>query len=130
MTDELRAAAERISAAADRPDSEELDGEEMWMLFEDGTRLADAYLAETDPTPITEDWLRTVGFVKRASGVACYEQRNGSLCLSYYPLESNKSKQPEWMYEDAEGSCVYLPPPATLGQLRSLLTLLGIGGGA
>ncbi len=108
--DELRAAAERIRE------------EPCWSTANqrmiDTCTLADAFLTYLDPTPITEEILLGMRFVKGGSPNARLIYRG---CLTIDNIEKGEASVCDWTER------VTLPKRVkTLGQLRLLLLALGM----
>lgn len=127
---DLREAAGRLRKANHDSSrvAEYRNEKENWIR--DNVIVADAYLAEQDDTPIDEQWLRTeMGGEKGVDRSMVYipiTTRHGrsialvfdaSNCGPAFHFESRDSK--EYMF-------VELPPITTRGQLRKLLSALGI----
>ncbi len=82
MNDELRAAAERLRNPYPRAS---VSGGKYWDSYYmhiqemiDLRKVADAYLAECDETPVTVEWMQSIGFVMVDFG-KWHHARNGSI---------------------------------------------------
>lgn len=116
MSDELKAAAERVLMARDRKG---------YITYSDAFKLAEARLAENDATPIDETWLREAGFTFPAKLPGCEQH-------CYAPLTSGSptSRLHIGLRKDgvafAYVSAVDLPHIKTRGDVRRLCRALGI----
>jgi hypothetical protein len=94
----------------------------------DAHTLARAYLAEHDPTPITEDWLRSVGFESDAEKWPGFPTWTSPPSKKVGPI-THIHHNP---MEGCDGWCVghradgSIPPMETRGDVRLLARALGI----
>jgi hypothetical protein len=105
----------------------DMPGQELTAWMCDRAVLADAYLAEhpaDDDEPVTEEWLRAVGFVTHRQGVAIdmgLRSRGGPwLYFACCPGLVN----PDWMFDD--GRLLAAPDLNTRGHVRRLCEALGV----
>lgn len=134
MSDELRAAAERWRVHIAREEETQSpyysgrfaeNDERHIQLASDLRKLADAYLAEHDPTPITQDWLLEIGFRE----YFCNENTRGlsfvvnyhSLVAVMWPLNGG-----EFHWSVNLFSMLKTGYPKTRGDVRRLLSALGV----
>lgn len=119
MTDDVRAAAERLRRyyAGDdtvfrhRDDDARFTGDVLLLV---GRVPAD------DGEPVTEDWLRAVGF--RPDEFGCLWL--GDEAELGYRVEPRPGEPSRWRYSDPEGDTVYLPAQTTRGHVRRLAEAL------
>lgn len=126
MNDELKSAAERLGGRL----SGTYNYRESAHNIESDTRLlARAYLDEHDETPVTEEWLRSIGFVGETFCLRTSEHREECvrLCID---LEEPRAWFQETIYHSINGirdvSNVRCPLPKTRGEVRRLLAALGV----
>ena len=137
MTDELKAAAERIrriSGGENRVEvygtTEKLSDGKWRNPHNDLLELVDAFLAEhpaDDDVAIAEEWLKSVGFTEEGKQrwpvlVSPQSSKNGPICRIYYePLNGCDGWQIGW--KDACGS---IPTLDTRSEVRQLCIALRI----
>ena len=149
MGDELRAAAERVR----RVRQVEAEGYDLWNATHavygptghrnhssarDERAVIDAYLAEyaaDSGEPVTEEWLREIGFVggdsfRVASGPVDAMGR-AHLCFGFLPVPDDETPRAWSQYGhytrfgNTERANVPIPMPATRGDVRRWLAALG-----
>ncbi len=132
MSNDVRSAAERVrrhrAAMATHHHQQspyfapEAHDGYLHQLDEDRERLAYAYLSEhpaDDELPITEEWLRSVGF--------CDAENDYWIWLQATDLFIARSSENKWTIEGyGNGETVSISAPKTRGQLRRLAACLGI----
>lgn len=112
----IQSAAERLRREYAGDDAYDFDGGSQQSM--DEAALARAYLAEHDPAPIDETWLRSVGFEDRMGGdlwlgdIVHWRRHSGEVVVQPVQL-------PVWRG-------VVRGHPKTRGQLRTLCRALGI----
>ena len=122
MTSDLRASAERLTANCWDTYLKAGDGGRDWQkitdeILGDGRLVATAYLAETDPTGVTPERLPSLGFTQVGGAAAGCLQR-GKLVTWESRIHPGERGWRVGVHD------VY-PEPRTMGQLRTLLRLMG-----
>lgn len=119
-TAELRAAAERLADAI---------AENRTPRIEDANEVALAWLAEhpaDDDEPVTEEWLRGVGFANEPGTIEA-ETRLG--ILRTYREFKDREGDRRWEIDDRDVFTTFIPKqlkPKTRGAVRDLCRALGI----
>lgn len=133
---DIREAAERLRAMQDKPlfTIQDQDGDARtvgkngvaipWVVFNAMRTVANAYLAEHDPTPVDAEWLLANGFIQselyggdRGIWILTALDRDGDdfdVCWN-----ADKSYAELWV-----GSRVMIIPATTRGQVQRLLNVL------
>ena len=129
MSDSVKAAAERLWRHVKHESLVDIYRDfkfpvEQYMQDKHVTSLA--YLAEQDSTPITEEWLRSLGGKERVpSGVLI---RGNELQLRVIAINKFFDGVELWDEDGAEGVLViHKPNGLTRGDVRRLAAALGIG---
>lgn len=130
MSDELRAAIVRVRLCQQEGPDVAYPNAKGGEYIRDMDTLTEAYLAEhpaDDGEPVTEEWLRSVGFVRMqqpAAGNDMILRNEAGNCLTYYPARRGDPAGPLW---GVVGEWLPKPlRPATRGDVRRLLLALGI----